>query len=215
MVQEAPTSQDSGHGPAFLSYGFRPFFLGASIYAAFGMLGWLAAVGGGFAFPWTPAPPVWHAHELLAGYAFAVLAGFLLTATPSWSDRSPVTGPALGALALLWLTGRLLAWFGGSIPLIAAFVDLAFLPALALTILPAMRGAARHNFIFLPILGLLFTADLLIHLEEVGTTGDTATAGIYLLVDSLILLIAMIGGRVTPAFTASALKARGIDPDTK
>ncbi len=211
MVQEAPEHAKPGGGPAFLSYGFRPFFLGAGIYGMVGMAGWLAAFAGGFDFPWTPAPPAWHAHELLAGYAFAVLAGFLLTASPSWSNRPPVTGAALGALTLLWLAARLFAWFGGGVPLLAAFVDLAFLPALALTVLPALRAGARHNFIFLPLLGLLFTADLLIHLEEVGQTGDTATAGIFLLVDGLILLIAMIGGRVTPAFTASALKARGIE----
>ncbi len=140
-----------------------------------------------------------------------MLAGFLLTAAPSWSDRGPVTGAALGALALLWLAGRLFAWLGGSVPLVAAFVDLAFLPALALTVLPALRAASRRNLVFLPILGLLFAADLLIHLEAVGTMGDFATAGIYLLADGLVLLIAMIGGRVTPAFTASALQARGIE----
>ncbi len=67
MAQDTPPSPVPGRGPALLSHGFRPFFLGAGIYAALGMLGWLAAVGGGIALPWTPAPPVWHAHEMLAG----------------------------------------------------------------------------------------------------------------------------------------------------
>jgi uncharacterized protein involved in response to NO len=87
-------------------------------------------------------------------------------------------------------------------------VDLGFLPALAIAILPALRAAAPRNRIFLAVLALLFAADLLWHLEALGYA-DTGWAGEILAVDVFALLIALVGGRVVPAFTASALKASG------
>ena len=86
-----------------LAYGFRPFFLLGAIFAALAVPLWLAAYTGALALP-SPLPAsLWHGHEMLFGYAAAVLAGFLLTATPSWSGRPPVSGIGLGVLALIWL----------------------------------------------------------------------------------------------------------------
>ena len=74
--------------PAILSYGFRPFFLGASVYAAAAIPLWLWMLRSGIG----PAGPFtgvdWHAHEMIFGYLGAVMAGFILTAVPNW------TGPA-------------------------------------------------------------------------------------------------------------------------
>ncbi len=51
-------------------------------------------------------PAVWHAHEMIFGYAAAVVAGFLLTAIPNWTGRMPLQGGALATLVLLWASGR-------------------------------------------------------------------------------------------------------------
>mgnify|MGYP000722283910 CR=1 FL=1 len=93
--------------PAILSYGFRPFFLGASIYAAAAVPLWLwmhlwgAAPAGPF------AGPAWHAHEMIFGYLAAVMAGFVLTAVPNWTGRLPLSGAPLGVLFALCLAGRI------------------------------------------------------------------------------------------------------------
>jgi uncharacterized protein involved in response to NO len=102
-----------------LAYGFRPFFLLAAIFAALAVPLWLAAYMGALALP-SPLPaPLWHGHEMLFGYAVAVLAGFLLTATPSWSGRRPVRGGGLAVLALIWLAGRVASSAGGRFPALA------------------------------------------------------------------------------------------------
>src|SRR5262249_9050824 len=115
-------------GPAVLSFGFRPFFLGASVWAVITVAVWLPMLAGRVALPTAFSPLDWHVHELLYGYVPAVVAGFLLTAVPNWSGRPPVVGARLLALFLLWLAGRLgifvSQWIG---PKIVAVCDLAFL----------------------------------------------------------------------------------------
>ena len=78
-----------------------PFFLFAGIYAVIGMAAWMAWFGLGYA-PSTDFPPgLWHAHEMLFGYATAALAGFLLTAAPSWTGAGPVQGGPLATKQLV------------------------------------------------------------------------------------------------------------------
>jgi uncharacterized protein involved in response to NO len=192
-----------------LAYGFRPFFLLGAIFAALAVPLWLAAYMGALALP-SPLPAsLWHGHEMLFGYAAAVLAGFLLTATPSWSSRPPVSGVGLAVLALIWLAGRVLSSAGGAVPALAAAVDLAFLPALAIAITPALQAAPRRNRIFLPVLGVFLLANLGVHLDALGVLPGLGWIALRVALDLLALLIALIGGRVVPAFTGNALAARG------
>jgi uncharacterized protein involved in response to NO len=132
-------------GPAFLSYGFRPFFLGGALWAALAVLLWLPQYFGEFAPPTALRSLDWHIHEMLYGYVAAVIAGFLLTAIPNWTGRLPVNGGPLAALAALWLAGRLAILFSANIgPAVAAAIDVAFLVALAAVasreIVPAATG---------------------------------------------------------------------------
>jgi len=119
-------------GPALFSYGFRPFFLGAAIWAALGILLWLPQYFGELTLPTAFGPLDWHVHEMIYGYVGAVIAGFLLTAIPNWTGRLPVNGYALAALACLWLAGRgailTSAIIGEDF---AAVIDIAFLAVLA------------------------------------------------------------------------------------
>ena len=67
--------------PAWLGYGFRPFFLLAGIYATAAVPWWLAMLYLGAPAAGL-APLAWHAHEMLYGFVAAAVAGFLLTAVP-------------------------------------------------------------------------------------------------------------------------------------
>ena len=85
--------------------GFRPFFLAAGLYAVLMMALWLAVLNGKLQLG-SLSPFVWHGHEMLFGFAVAVIAGFLLTAAQNWTGIQTPSGPALAALFLLWLAGR-------------------------------------------------------------------------------------------------------------
>ncbi|MFV1876081.1 NnrS family protein [Nioella sp.] len=114
-------------GPAILTFGFRPFFFGAAVWAALAMALWVPMLSGHLTLPTAFDPVSWHAHEFLFGYLGAVVAGFLLTAVPNWTGRLPIVGWRLGMLAGLWLLGRLaVAVSGGVPPALVAALDLAF-----------------------------------------------------------------------------------------
>jgi uncharacterized protein involved in response to NO len=205
---------------AFLSYGFRPFFLFAGIYAVIAMAAWIAWFGWNGESAWVHAPAtdfpplLWHTHEMLFGYAIATLAGFLLTAAPNWTGAQPVNGGPLALLAGVWAAGRAAVWFSAFLPPGAvAAVDLAF-PALLLTFMArTLTGGSARHAVFLGVLALLFAANGMVHLERLGLSDDTAAAGHRLAFDVFIVLIALIGGRVVPAFTRSVLAGKdGADP---
>jgi uncharacterized protein involved in response to NO len=121
-----------------------------------------------------------------------------------------VRGGLLAALTAVWLAGRIAVWAAPSVPLaLAAVIDIAFIPFLAAVVLPALLRGKGRNLVFMVVLGLLTVANLLFHLEAVGIFAGAAR-GTTLAVDSIALLIAIIGGRVTPAFTANVLRFRAM-----
>src|SRR6185369_16516006 len=89
-----------------LSYGFRPFFLGAAAWACIAMVLWMGLLDGALSFAKGYGAVAWHSHELLFGYIPAVMTGFLLTAIPNWTGRMPLQGGPLLVLVTLWLAGR-------------------------------------------------------------------------------------------------------------
>lgn len=199
---------------AFFSNGFRPFFLFASLYAVLGMAAWMIWIGihalnGEIRNLTIAMPPhYWHAHEMLYGYGVAVVAGFFLTAVPNWTKTGALQGSALGLLVVLWILGRIAMWFSGLLPnWLVALCDLAFIPALLITVIGALvhRGSKR-NWIFFPILVLLFAGNGLVHGEQLGWFDDTLVKGHRLALDTIILLITILGGRVIPAFTTNTLR---------
>lgn len=201
--------------PVLLGYGFRPFFLLAGLSAPALVLVWLAVLAGG-GWPDTAVSALsWHGHEMLFGFVAAAVAGFLLTAVPSWTGSPALRGAPLGALVALWLAGRAaLAPWTGAPPALAAALDLAFLPALGVALaVPLVRAGKIANTAFLALLGLLTAANLLFHLEWLGLLADGARLGQGLAVGVVLMMVTAIGGRILPAFTRNALRARGVTTD--
>lgn len=195
-------------GPALFAYGFRPFFLLAGIYATVAPPWWVAMLYLGAPPPSGLMPLAWHAHEMLYGFVAAAVAGFLLTAVPSWTGRRGYAGAPLAALVMLWLAGRLAMTLSGTpVGLLAAAIDLAFVPALGLILLPAlMREGKRRNLVFILVLTFLFVSNLQFHLE-----GAASTAPLRLGLNTMLFLLTLLGGRILPAFTSAGLKARGLE----
>jgi uncharacterized protein involved in response to NO len=192
--------------------GFRPFFLAAASYGPLLIVFWYGARSGWWAVPdaW-PALPLLHAHELLFGFAGALVCGVLLTALPSWSGAAEVRGLPLAALTALWLAGRVAMhaadWL--SRPLVIV-LDCALLPALGVMLFATIaKGHRRFFWWTLPPLVALAVANLLFHLFlAVGREADAHRA-LALGVHGLAFLFALYGGLFIPAFTRRWLHSRG------
>ena len=113
-------------GPALFSFGFRPFFLGAAVWAAFAAPIWALAYLG--VIPVGFADRDWHVHEMLYGYLPAIITGFLFTAIPNWTGRLPLQGMPLAILVVVWIAGRFAVTFSAATGWwVAMLVDTGFL----------------------------------------------------------------------------------------
>lgn len=188
-------------GPALFAYGFRPFFLAAGVWAAFGILLWLPQYVGAMTVPTAFGALDWHIHEMLYGYVAASIAGFLLTAIPNWTGRLPVNGWPLAGLAALWLAGRIAVLFSGSIGgIAAAAVDVSFLVTLAaVAAREIVAGRNWRNLRVLVVLCLLIVSNIVFHVEVLRF--GAADYGIRLGIGGVIAMIMVIGGRIVPSFT--------------
>lgn len=199
---------------ALFSHGFRPFFLFAGIWAVLAMLVWIAALHG-TGLPDGPLPIArWHGHEMIAGFIGAAIAGFLLTAVPNWTGRRGYAGMPLVLLIGLHLAARLALLPGSPMPPpVATVIALLPLPALLLTILPALIRAGSPRLYGPPALVLAFWAgDVLMLAETAGWTAETFAAGQRLALNVALALVGLIGGRIVPSFTLNALRKAGRMP---
>ncbi len=197
--------RQSYKGPAFLSFGFRPFFLLAAIYAAVSILFWLPLFYGHLETATEFVPVDWHIHELLFGFATAVICGFLYTAVPNWTGRMPVQGLPLLCMVLLWVSGRVAVTFSVHIGWIGALViDCAFLFSLWTVIaVEIIKGKNWRNLKVLVPLSILFGANVVFHLEAhfFGAADYSKRAALA----AIIAFILLIGGRIIPSFTRNWL----------
>jgi uncharacterized protein involved in response to NO len=197
-------------GPAIFSFGFRPFFFSAALFAGLAVPLWMAALSHGGALGPGGQAAAWHAHEMIFGYTGAVIAGFLLTAIPNWTGRSPVMGWPLAGLFGLWLAGRA-AMLLPEPGLPGRAAEAAFLLTLSAAVWREI--IAGQNVRNLPVAGLLsaFTlANILWHAEASGMA--LGGLGQRLALASLALLMALIGGRIIPSFTTNWMKKERMAP---
>src|SRR5690606_17422258 len=197
----------------FLSYGFRPFFLLCGAWAIVPLAVLVAALLG---MPWNAeALPLFrgHGHEMIFGFVAAAIAGFLLTASATWTGTPPIAGGRLAALALLWLAGRfVVSPMTGLHSTAAVLVEIAFLPVLgAMLAVPLVRTRNVRNYPFLVILALLAAADALFHAIALGLVPPLPFDPLRFAANLVMLIVAIVGGRIVPAFTRNALIRSGRD----
>lgn len=216
FVHLAEPQRAQGRWP-ILALGFRPFFLLAAVFAAAAVPLWLLIYQGALD-PVSYLPPtIWHAHEMMFGFAIAVIAGFLLTAASNWTGRRTATGLGLGALAALWLAGRIGVVAGDGAPSwLIIGVDVAFLPILAIVLaIPLLATSNRRNVVFPVILLVLGALNLSIHLGAIGVLDWDPARGLRGAIDLVLLMIGVLGGRVIPSFTKNALPQARVSPCPK
>ncbi|MBB1634428.1 NnrS family protein [Cupriavidus sp. UME77] len=211
MLPVLQTQPPSSHAPAghrghpVLALGFRPFYLLAAAFAVVAIGLWAAIYLGWW--PHAGAQPatggmLWHAHEMVFGFAAAVVVGFLFTAGKNWTGLQTPQGGLLAGVAAMWLAARVLMWTG---PLLAASVlDLAFLLLCAASFLRVLvRAGSARNYGLAAALFLLWALNALFHValasDNVPLALQCADGGIGL----IAIFITVIGGRVIPMFTAN------------
>lgn len=188
---------------------FRPFFLLAALWMAGAILAWVSLYMGHAALPTAFSPRDWHIHAMLFGGVPAIIAGFTLTAVSSWTGRPTIAGWPLAVLVLIWVAGRIAVSVSALIgPTAAAVTDLAFPLALAATLGREVVLAGNwRNLRVVGLLLLLALADAGFHVEAM-TTG-LADVSVRAALSAVLMLVLLMGGRITPAFTRNWLKARG------
>lgn len=196
-------------GPALFSYGLRPFFFGAALFAGLAVPVWVLLLthfgSAGLFFP----VRAWHVHEMVFGFLPAVITGFVLTAIPNWTDRPPIRGRELMLLWSLWVAGRVAMAVPWLPSVLCALVDGAFLVAAASLVWREI--AAGRSWSHAPI-GVLITLYAGAGLSYHGLTlsGAATDRAERMALGLVMLLLAIIGGRVTPNFTEEFLTDRNV-----
>ncbi|MEZ5566434.1 MAG: NnrS family protein [Gammaproteobacteria bacterium] len=195
---------------SLFAYAFRPHFL-------------LVGLGGLCLIPfWTFVyvnhsplvgglpPSLWHAHEMLFGLVNAAIAGFLLTSVASWTGRKGFGGWPLIVMSALWVAARLLlASPVHGLAVAGVVVDLAFLPALAALIAPPLLRENNRNTPLLAVVALLWLCNVAFFWTVATGHLQLASRALVLTIDAIMILITVIGGRIVPAFTRTALRPAG------
>ncbi|MCM2347487.1 MAG: NnrS family protein [Acidovorax soli] len=194
----APTLQ----GMPLLRLGFRPFYLGAALVACLAVPLWIASLLGWVVLDLPVAPLLWHAHEMLFGFAATVIIGFLLTAVKAWTGLATPRGALLGALALLWLAARVAAVVAPYA--IYAVLDVVLLPVVAGFLLAVLlRARNRRNLPLMGVLVLLSVANGAFHLAVLGVLNLPPIQALYAGLALIVMIECVMAGRVVPAFTMS------------
>ncbi|WP_287927010.1 NnrS family protein [Diaphorobacter sp.] len=187
-------------GWPLLRLGFRPFYLGTALLACLAVPLWIAIFLGRIQVPLPMSPLLWHAHEMLFGFAAGVVVGFLLTAVKAWTGLETARGPLLGALALLWLAARLASLVAPYA--VYATLDMLLLPAVAAVLLRVLIKAGNNrNIPLICLLLLMAAANLVFHLSVLGIVAVPAVSALYAELALILMVVSVITGRVVPMFT--------------
>ncbi len=152
----------------------------------------------------TLAPRLWHGHEMIFGFAGAIICATVLTALPGWAQTAEIRGKTLAGLVALWLAGRA-AFLGiGWLPTVLVIVaDGALYVALLVILAPQLyRAANRYYLLLLPVFAGMLAGDVLFLMGHAET-------GLMASLYSILLLYALKGGVFAPVFTGNHLRATG------
>ncbi|MEO8136999.1 MAG: NnrS family protein [Betaproteobacteria bacterium] len=205
-LRRPPTS--AGARPfALWNLGFRPFYLLASIFAALSIPLWTMQYAGYLpgAYPGNPAV---HGHEMLFGFALAVVTGFLFTAVRNWTGQSTPSGAMLAGFAVLWIAGRVLMLTPYATA--AAVANAAFPLAVAVGIgIPMVKSGNRRNYFFVALFAMFGLIALSLHLSGAGVLDWPQRVGLQIGLDLVLFIIAVMAGRVIPMFTNNGVPGAG------
>lgn len=214
-IQEREQMLKSEH--PLWSVGFRPFFTLAMLSGLSLPLLWALIFSGHLPAPHTSFSAVqWHAHEMFFGFGWAVLGGFLLTASKNWVSIRGYHGPALVFLALAWLLERLGMWFEASLhPLVFRTTNNLFLGAIVVMLMATLlrhhrQDSYRDNYFFLLVLPAFLVAKQLMLSAEYFQVGSSLTLGLFRMA-FLVMLERTLTPFMKAAFQVTILRHGALD----
>lgn len=193
---------------ALFNLGFRPFFLLAAVFAVLSVGSWVWQYARASAFPLTTlSASQWHAHEMLYGFAFAVIAGFLLTAVKNWTGIQTLHGRPLMALAACWTMARAIMLTAPDRVALAAVFDLLFdLTLLVAVASPIVRVKQWRQLGVLSKILLLTAGNAAFYAQALGLNTWGAQAAIWSGLLLNVSLILVISRRILPMFIERGVK---------
>lgn len=191
--------------PAVLALGFRPFYLLGALWLVLAVPIWMVMYGHGLITGSHLQAMDWHGHEMLFGFAGAIIVGFLFTAVKNWTNQDTPIGWPLAALAAVWIAARVLLMTGWSE--IGAVLDVAFyLLAAAGIARPMLRSGNKRNLFFIALLTVFAAVSGWQHLAAMGLVGGLDSRELMQLALSVVtIIVTVITGRVIPMFTSNAV----------
>lgn len=180
--------------------GFRPFYVGAALFASAAVLLWLGLLSGTLSLSGSNINPVfWHAHEMVFGFALAVIAGFLLTASNNWTGILPAAGLPLALLFTLWALARLFIIYG-DIRLAAAF-DIAFVVLLTGLLFRVLwLSKLWKNFPILGLVVLMGAFNIWFYIIAITSLPVNPLYPVELALFVILELLVVMGGARDPKF---------------
>lgn len=193
--------------------GFRVFFLGGALFSTLAMLLWILTLSGATALPGVQNPIWWHAHEMLFGFALAIVAGFVMTAMQNWTGIPGIKSWPLAVVSGLWLLPRLLMPLRGELSPLVIALDLAWLPIVAgMLARPVLQVKQWRNLFFVPLFLFFTLLNALSYYAAVSGNWQLSERIFITMVLALSALITVMGGRVIPFFTARATRTDKVEP---
>lgn len=202
QIQLNKPNQKGAERCALFNLGFRPFFLGASVFAVVSIASWMLVY---FSYATISIPNItpsqWHAHEMLYGYGMAVVAGFLLTAVKNWTGIPTLSGKSLMLLFSLWCLARILFLLGSALLPWVAITDLLFGLVLIIAIsMPIIKAKQWQQLAVISKVILLWSGNITFYLGCFGVFSNGMLYAINGAVLLFISLILVLGRRVIPFF---------------
>jgi len=214
-ISEPPgdTTDTSGFNHPVFELAFRPYFILGSFTSIVALIIWLANLNGIFSFELSGlSPTVWHAHEMIFGFAATVAVGFILTAVQTWAGRPSVSKKPLAALILLWILMRLALWVNtlDSIYFAIGLTVLWWLSVIVCYSKIVISAQNRRNYLFIPLLVAIGGLNIAILLLDINNDSQAALHLSRTTVIVFTLLMTIVGGRVIPFFTVRGANTKAI-----
>ena len=198
---------------ALFELGFRPFFLLGSVFAFLAIIPWVLTLHGALSNS-NLAPNYstwWHAHEMIFGFALAIIMGFLLTAAQNWTGVPSARGGLLIGLVVLWLLPRVGLATLAALPQFPLWLwassDLAATIGVTLVLarmIVKVRQWRNAPFVLIMIVFALLNA--MSYYAHASGQNAWVTHIHYAAVWLIAIVVNLMGGRVIPAFTQNAVK---------
>lgn len=185
-----------------LRLGFRPFFLLGAIYAPLSIVLWIWMLQTGQPAALKVPALWWHVHEMLFGFAMAIVVGFVLTAVQNWTGINGTKSHRLAGLVALWIAPRILLWT--PVPLwVTASIEALFIACAAYEVgSRVIKAKGWRNLFFVPLFLLAIGANFASYATIKGLPPFPSSAVWQAMLWWFTLLLSVMGGRVIPFFTA-------------